>query len=136
MKCQPRGLPVYLFGTALDAGGPQHMSAGGERVGYDDLGAGANIVEMHLAYYIGIGSYGQTAPGDVVHRHAPALQLCARCAIKENWPALLESLAYGIHSGKAPYARWRQQSNTEKRHRSWNMRTGVVTAVGGLSGLL
>ena len=78
------------------------MPSAGERVGDNDLRAYTNVVEMHLPYNSGMGGNGQAAPGDIVHRHAPALQLGPGCAVQENWSAVIESFADGCHGMQTP----------------------------------
>jgi hypothetical protein len=72
---------LELGGALADAGALEQMAGGGEGVGGHDVGAGADMVLMDAAQQVGMTGGGHGAPGVVVHRRTPALQLGARGAV-------------------------------------------------------
>src|SRR6185437_4073796 len=73
-----------------------------ERVGDHDLGAGADVVLVHLAHELAVAEHGERRPDGAVHRHPARLELGAGAAVEQHHLAGGEAPPQGV----AGHAAW------------------------------
>ena len=94
---QGNAVAGYLGGVVALADAVEDVARGGEGVGGDDLGAGADIVLVDFAHQVGVVDVGAAAPHVAVHGQALAFHLGADAAIHDDGLAVGQSFFKGRH---------------------------------------